>query len=140
MKITKNFTLEELSHSNTAKAKGIKNEPNKEQVQCLIDLAINVLQPLRDIWGKTIIINSGFRSQETNKAVGGVLNSQHTKGQAADLHVDNPRELMKKLTSSNIVFDQAILYQDGRNNFLHVSYNKEKNRNQILFSKGTEKI
>lgn len=136
--ITKNFTLEELSHSNTAVARGIENVPDVQQQLNLTALAKRLLQPLRDIYNEPFIINSGFRSQETNKAVGGVPNSQHTKGQAADVQVKDPRKLLAALLKSGLDFDQAILYQDGRNNFLHMSYNSGHNRKQVLYSKGTK--
>lgn len=136
--ITKNFTLEELSHSNTAVARGIENIPDVQQQLNLTALAKRLLQPLRDIYNEPFIINSGFRSQETNKAVGGVPNSQHTKGQAADVQVKDPRKLLTALLKSGLDFDQAILYQDGRNNFLHMSYNSGHNRKQVLYSKGTK--
>jgi len=136
--ITKNFTIEELCHSNTAVARGIKNIPDEVQTENLKTLAINLLQPLRDIWGKPMAVNSGFRSEETNKAVGGVSNSQHKEGKAADIRVDNPRKLQQTLVNSGLEWDQAILYDDGRNYFLHLSYNKGKNRKQKLFSKGTK--
>ena len=136
--ITRNFTLEELSHSNTAVARGIENIPDVQQQLNLTVLAKRLLQPLRDIYNEPFIINSGFRSQETNKTVGGVPNSQHTKGQAADVQVKDPRKLLTALLKSGLDFDQAILYQDGRNNFLHMSYNSGHNRKQVLYSKGTK--
>lgn len=136
--ITRNFTLEELSHSNTAVARGIENIPDVQQQLNLTALAKRLLQPLRDIYNEPFIINSGFRSQETNKTVGGVPNSQHTKGQAADVQVKDPRKLLAALLKSGLDFDQAILYQDGRNNFLHMSYNSGHNRKQVLYSKGTK--
>lgn len=132
MKLSNNFTLAEMSHSNTAKARKMENIPNAEQVENLRQLVVHLLQPLRDIYKEPFIINSGFRSQEVNKAVGGVSNSQHTKGQAADVQVKNPRKLLDTLLKSGLVFDQAILYPT----FLHLSYNKVKNRNQVLYSKG----
>ena len=136
--LTKNFTLEELSHSNTAKAKGINNTPSEKEIDCLRLLAVRLLQPLRDAYNEPFIINSGYRSPETNKAVGGVPNSQHTKGQAADIQVKEPRKLLTKLLEIGLDFDQAILYQDGRNNFLHLSYNSGRNRKQVLYSKNTK--
>ena len=135
--ISKNFTLEELCHSNTAIAKGINNIPNSTQIIHLKKLATNLLQPLRDIWGESMIINSGFRSEETNRAVGGVINSQHKEGKAADVRVNNPRKLQQELINSDLEWDQSILYDDGRNYFLHLSYNEGRNRKQVLFSKGT---
>ena len=137
IQISENFTLEELCHSNTAKAKGIDNIPNEAQIVNLKKLVINLLQPLRNIWKKPIIINSGFRSEKTNKAVGGVQTSQHKEGKAVDLRVDNPRRLQQELINSGLEWDQSILYDDGRNYFLHLSYNEGKNRKQVLFSKGT---
>jgi len=137
-RLTKNFTLEEMMHSNTAKARGLKNEPNLEQTDNLFKLCVRLLQPLRDIYGEPMIISSGFRSPEVNKAVGGVSNSQHMKGQAADVSVKDPRKLLTSLLNSGLDFDQAILYQDGRNNFLHLSYNSGHNRKQVLYSKGTK--
>ena len=138
MKLTKNFTLEERSHYNTAKAKGFENKPNPEQIEELRKLCVNLLQPLRDIYSEPMIISSGYRSPIVNKAVGGVANSQHMKGQASDVTVKDPRKLLATLLSSGLDFDQAILYQDGRNNFLHLSYNSGKNRKQVLYSKGTK--
>jgi uncharacterized protein YcbK (DUF882 family) len=136
--ITKNFTLEEMTHSNTAVANGIKNIPNKEQIGNLETLAIKLLQPLRDIYGKPMAINSGFRNPQVNKLVGGVATSHHLVGKAADIRVDNPRRLQQELIKSGLDFDQAILYDDGRNYFLHLSYNEGRNRRQVLYSKGTK--
>lgn len=138
MKLTNNFTLEEMSHSNTAKARGLENKPNPNQVDNLFKLCVRLLQPLRDIYKEPFVISSGFRSPEVNKAVGGVPTSQHMKGQAADVSVKEPRKLLAALLSSGLDFDQAILYQDGRNNFLHLSYNSGHNRKQVLYSKGTK--
>ena len=85
-----------------------------------------------------MIISSGFRNPEVNKLVGGVPTCQHMKGQAADVRVKDPRKLLACLLESGLDFDQAILYQDGRNNFLYLSYNSERNRKQVLYSKGTQ--
>ncbi|MEA4918153.1 D-Ala-D-Ala carboxypeptidase family metallohydrolase [Proteiniphilum sp.] len=136
-RITKNFTLEELSHSNTAKAKNIPNEPGTVEKANLVKLAICLLQPLRNLYGKTMVVNSGYRSPEVNRLVGGVPTSLHMQGKAADISCENPRELQKLLVRSGLPFDQAILYDDGRNNFLHLSFNEGKNRKQVLYSKGT---
>lgn len=138
--ITKNFTLDELTHSNTAKARGIANQPGSVEIANLRKLTINLLQPLRDRYGKPMRVNSGYRSTEVNRLVGGVPTSQHTKGQAADISCDNPRELLMLLISSGLNFDQAILYDDGRNNFLHLSFNEVGNRKQVLYSKGTKPL
>ena len=138
MKLTTNFRLIEFTESATATAKGIKNEPSKIEIENLKALCSKLLQPLRDIYEEPLTISSGFRSPELNKAVGGVPTSQHTKGQASDISVKEPRKLLATLLISGLDFDQAILYQDGRNNFLHLSYNSGHNRKQVLYSKGTK--
>lgn len=134
MKLTNNFTLEEMCHSNTAKDREIKNEPNAEQTENLRKLCSRLLQPLRELYGEAFNINSGFRNAEVNKAVGGVPTSQHTKGQAADVRVTEPRKLLASLLSSGLEFDQAILYPT----FLHLSYNSGHNRKQVLYAKGVK--
>lgn len=138
MKLTTNFRLSEFTQSRTATDKGINNEPNDEQIENLRVLCSCLLQPLREIYEEPFTISSGFRGAELNKAVGGVSTSQHTKGQASDISVKEPRKLLATLLISGLDFDQAILYQDGRNNFLHLSYNSGHNRKQVLYSKGTK--
>lgn len=140
MKITENFTLEELSHSNTAKSRNIENIPGEVEIENLKELAENVLQPLRDLVNVPIIVSSGFRNDVVNKLVGGVPGSQHRKGQAADINAKNKnaRDLFNTIIESSIPYDQVILYDDGRNNFVHISYNKAGNRKQKLYSKGTK--
>ena len=81
MNLSKNFSLEEMCRSNTASVRGLPNVPNAEQVKNLQQLCENVLQPLRNHLGKPVVINSGFRTQAVNMAVGGAKNSQHTKGE-----------------------------------------------------------
>lgn len=92
MKLTENFTLEELTFSVTATNLGFNNTPNTEARDCLKRLCVDVLQPIRDAWGKPITISSGYRCSRLNKAVGGVNNSQHLYGQAADIKANNPSE------------------------------------------------
>jgi len=137
VRISKNFTLEELCASSTAKAKGIKNEPNTEQVANLCALVHNVLQPLRDKFGGSIKIGSGFRSPALNKAVGGVANSQHLLGQAADLCIDGDMAKGRKwieiiLGLGN--FDQLILEHNAKGSYwIHVSYRSDgNNRKQYI--------
>ena len=128
MNITKNFTLKELTKTNT----GITNEPNKQELQALIALSEKVLQPLRGIYGKPITVNSGFRSYAVNKAVGGARNSQHSKGEAADITV-HTKEGNKKLfdiIKNELEYDQLINEYDYR--WIHVSYRAGSNRKQIL--------
>ena len=124
------FTNNELTDSETAKRLRIKNEPTKEQWINLFAIRDNVLNPLREKFGKSIRITSGFRSTELNKAVGGKPTSQHTKGEAVDItaidKADNKElfELCKTLD-----FDQLI--DESNLTWIHISY-KVPNRKQIL--------
>ena len=135
MKLSKNFSLEEMCRSNTARVKGLPNVPNAEQVKNLKALCENVLQPLRDYLGEPVAINSGFRSQAVNMAVGGARNSQHTKGEAADIKCKDFLYAKKVYTwiMNNLQFDQLILESKGRTVWVHVSYCASKpNRQQAL--------
>lgn len=134
MKLSNNFTLQEMCASSTATTRGIDNIPNPDQVENLRKLCVRLLQPLRESVNEPFIINSGFRNQELNKAVGGVPTSQHTKGQAADVRVKDPRKLLARLLGLRLDFDQAILYPT----FLHLSYNSGSNRKQVLYAKGVK--
>ena len=129
MKITKHFTLAELTKTST----GITNEPNRQEVGALISLCGKVLQPARNMYGAAIQVNSGYRSQAVNKAVGGVRNSQHQLGMAADITVHS-REGNKKLFEiirDNLSFDQLINEKDF--SWIHVSYkSEEENRKQAI--------
>lgn len=130
VRITKNFTLEELYASDTARAKGINNRPTTEAIGNLTRLAYCLLQPLRDKLGKPIIITSGYRSPALNKAVGGTPTSQHSKGEAADLYSPGMtiKELYNFVKSSGLEYDQMI--EEGT--WLHLSYRKGHNRKENL--------
>ena len=121
----KHFTLEELTHTNS----GLKNVPEAIQVMRLNQLVDNILDPLRELYGKPITINSGYRSLSVNNKIGGAATSQHCKGEAADIDSEN-NALLFKLIRDNFTFDQLI----NENNFawVHVSFHKEKNRGEIL--------
>lgn len=134
MTLTNNFRLKEFTHSKTAVANGLQNEPNDGVVKNIKTLCTRLLQPLREVYNEPFNINSGFRCVELNKAVGGVATSQHTKGQAADVKVNEPRKLLTELLKSGLMFDQAILYPT----FLHLSYNSANNRKQVLYAKGVK--
>jgi uncharacterized protein YcbK (DUF882 family) len=131
MNLTKNFTLEELIKSQYASRNGIDNTPNEEQIENLKQLCINILQPLRDALGVPLHIDSGFRNFEINEAIGGAKNSQHTKGQAADVTVSGmtPMDVIKKVVALRLPFDQMI-FEYGE--WMHVSYNEINNRGEIL--------
>ena len=127
--MTKNFTLKEL----TATSTGLSNVPTEREKEKLKLLAEKVLQPLRELYGKPIIINSGFRGDAVNKAVGGVPTSQHRKGEAADLTTGSKEgnEILFNLIKDNLEYDQLINEYDY--SWVHVSYTICKpNRKQIL--------
>lgn len=129
MKLSNNFTLEELLVTSI----GVANIPSDIEIDNLRALCINVLQPVRDMIGRPIIITSGFRCKAVNAKVGGVWNSQHTKGEAVDITCGN-RVLNRVLYEAIVelgVFDQII----NEHNYLwvHISYKKDGiNRKQEL--------
>lgn len=135
------FTIEELSKSQTARRYGIDNTPNMAIRTNLTALIENVLDPLRKLWGMPIIVTSGYRCEKLNKVVKGATNSQHMKGQAADIRTvsdsrqDNAK-LLKCLLRSGLEFDQIINeFPDaqGRPDWIHVSWaGKGRNRMQKL--------
>ena len=135
MKISDNFTFEEMINSPTAKKNGINNTPDEKSKANIIRLVKEVLQPLRVAYNKPIIVTSGFRCAELNKLVGGKSNSQHLRGQAADIvpkdidDLDILFELCKNLPS----FDQ-LLYEKSKNKkWIHISYKDLiHNRNQVI--------
>lgn len=132
--LTKNFTLEEFIESPTARSRGIKNTPTDSVVANLTALCKNVLQPLRDWYGKTIPISSGFRCPKLNAAVGGARNSQHMTGEAADLRIPSIAEGKKwfEYIKNNLPFDQLIWEHSKSGSYwVHVSYSK-RNRKQVI--------
>ena len=135
IKIAKYFSLAEMCASNTAKEKGIKNQPTVTEVVNLTLLCTKVLDPLRKAMGP-ITINSGFRCAALNKAVGGVSNSQHCKGQAADINIKGDLAYGKKIFSwikYNCEFDQLIWEHNKAGAYwVHVSYNLDGNRKQAF--------
>ena len=134
MKISKNLTLAEVSKSNTAIKLGIDNEPKGEHLNNMIHTANAIFQPMRDYFGKPIFVSSGYRSPELNKAIGGAATSQHCKGEALDIDNDAVEYPTNKdifdYIKSHLDFDQLIWEFDGA--WVHVSYNKDKNRKQVL--------
>ena len=126
-----NFTISELIKSDTAIKNNINNMPDINSLDNLLDLIFYCLQPIRDKIKKPMIITSGFRSNLVNKLVKGVSNSQHLKGQAADFIINGmtPAQIIEKIKTYNIDFDQLINEYDR---WVHVSYNKNNNRRQIL--------
>jgi zinc D-Ala-D-Ala carboxypeptidase len=134
MKISKDLTLAEVSKSNTAIKLGIDNKPKGEHLNNMIHTANAIFQPMRDHFGKPIFVSSGYRSLELNKAIGGASTSQHCKGEALDLDNDAVEYPTNKdifdYIKNHLDFDQLIWEFDGA--WVHVSYNKDKNRKQVL--------
>ena len=144
MKLSKNFTLQELIKSNTALRLGIDNTPSKEGIMKLTILATSVLQLLRDRIG-ALRITSGYRSPELNTAIGGSNKSQHTKCEAVDIQyvkrgrMDNLL-IYQALIDLDIDFDQCILeFGDSTKTsdstspaWIHLSYKITDNRRQVL--------
>lgn len=126
-----NFKMSELLRSDTAIKNNINNMPDKNSMDCMLDLIVHCLQPIRDNLGKPMIISSGFRNSQVNKLVGGVANSQHCKGQAVDFTVpgESVAGIVFKIQIMGIEFDQLINEYDK---WVHVSYVKGKNRRQVL--------
>ena len=133
MRLTANFYLSEFTTSQVAERNGFRNEPNEKQIENLRLLCVNVLQPLREIISVPIIISSGFRSFVVNAAVGGRFNSQHLEGKAVDFTLPgmNLKEVFE-LIPKHFSFDQLI-YEFEK--WIHVSWNGEKNRNELLIAK-----
>lgn len=137
----KNFKLSEFFASSTARKNGIKNEPHIDEratiernINSLVD---NVLDPIREMVRKPIIITSGYRCPQVNKLVGGVNNSQHMSGCAADFHVKgyNHSMMFKVFLDifNTLEFDQLIYYPSK--NFIHVSYVENCNRHEAFIKK-----
>ena len=135
--LSKNFSLAEMTHSNTAISKGLDNTPSADIIANLQILIDNVLQPIRDKLGKSIKINSGYRSPAVNASVGGSITSDHCKGQAADIEVAGMANGdLAKWIVENFKFTQIILefYTQGipDSGWVHVSYDPNNLKCQVL--------
>ena len=115
------FTLHELLYSRTALYAKIPNYPTWQQVENLNRLATTILDPVRKAYGKPINVSSGFRCALLNSAVGGVDNSQHLQGLAADLQVNDLKALKQAVIESGVPFDQLIEESKGPVKWLHIS-------------------
>lgn len=130
--ITKDFSYREFERSEVADAKHICNVITSFEVRdSILALAENVLQPLRDAWGKPLKVNSGYRCKALNAAVGGVPTSQHVKGEAADIAAGDPVKLARLAVKLGLPFDQMILYPT----FVHFSHRLNgEQRGQICYN------
>lgn len=137
MNLTANFTLEELTKSETALRHDMDNTPGEAEIANLTALAQNVLQPIRDHFGKGVKVNSGFRHPEVNAKVGGSKTSDHCQGQAADIEIPGvPNAELAEWIKDNLEFRQLILefYTPGvpDSGWVHVSYVAGDNKKQVM--------
>lgn len=137
MKLTANFSLEELTKSETALRFDLDNEANDEQLANLVALCECILQPVRDHFGKGVKVNSGLRTPEVNAKVGGSKTSDHCRGQAADVEIPGVANAdLAQWIVDNLEFRQVILefYTPGipDSGWVHVSYNPADNKKQVL--------
>jgi len=137
MNLTANFSLHELTKSETALRLNIDNTPGPVETEHLKILAERVLQPVRDHFGKGVKVNSGYRSPESNAAVGGSRTSDHCKGQAADIEIPGvPNAELAQWIMDNLEYTQLILefYTPGipDSGWVHVSYDPNNLKKQEL--------
>jgi len=138
MKLTTNFSLAELTASQTAARKGIPNNPTPGQIENLKRLCESILQPIRNHYDAPVIVSSGFRSAELSINIGSSQNSQHCQGCAADIQVSGiDNEKLATYIKNNLDFDQLILEfykkEEGpHSGWVHVSYVGKENRKESL--------
>jgi len=138
MLLSKNLTLAEVTRSESAKRKGISNEPTAEHLENFKKLALHVFQPIREHFLVPIHISSGYRSAALNKAIGGASSSQHCTGEAIDIDMDGTsitNAQVFNFIKDNLNFDQLIweFGTDKNPDWVHVSYESTgKQRKQIL--------
>ena len=137
MKLTENFSLNELTKSQTAERKGIDNTPSPEHQENLKSLCEMILQPIRDHFGRVVSVSSGYRSPELCVAIGSSTKSQHASGCAADFEIFgvSNKELADYI-NENLDYDQLILEywkeSDPNSGWIHCSFNTQGNRKQYL--------
>ena len=139
MKLSKNLSLSEVTKSNTAKRRGISNEPSIEHLENLKAVAENIFQPIREEFMCPVFVSSGYRSEALNEAIGGSKTSQHSKGQALDLDADVYGVIdnadIFNFVLDRLDFDQLIweFGTDENPDWVHISYrNDSRNRHQVL--------
>ena len=137
MKLSENFSLEELIKSQTATRKGIDNTPDQGHQDNLKSLCTHVLQPVREHFGRVVTVSSGYRSPELCTAIGSKTTSQHAKGEAADFEIFgvSNKELADYINET-LDYDQLILEfwneSDPNSGWVHCSYSEGSNRKQYL--------
>lgn len=132
MQLSPNFTLAEMTRSQTALRKGIDNTPSPAQIENLRTLCEEVLEPVRAHFGRPVIISSGYRGVKLNRAIGGSATSQHCFGEAADFRVSGVRNIdVAQWMLRSLNYDQLI-YEFGEAGWIHASYRKGRLRNAEL--------
>ena len=137
MNLTKNFTLAEMTKSETALRLGLDNEPNEQQLAALTTLCEKVLQPVRDYYGMGVKVNSALRTLPVNRAIGSGDSSHHVRGMAADIEIPGiPNAELAEWIAEHLEFTQLILefYTPGvpDSGWVHVSYVPEDLKKQVL--------
>ena len=140
-RFSKHVSWKEGTHSNTALRRGLDNTPNEDQIKCMKEIAEGLFEPLREWVGGPIKINSFFRGEPVNTAIGGSKYSQHMKGQALDLDDTfgyKTNAEMYHYIKDNVEFDQLIweFGYDKNPNWIHVSYvTHRENRKKLTIAK-----
>jgi hypothetical protein len=135
--LTKNFSLAEMTKSETALRHGMENNPGPDELNNLLQLCANVLQPIRDHYQKGVKVNSSYRSPDVNAKVGGSRTSDHCRGMAADIEIPGvPNAELATYIRDNLQFTQLILefYTPGipDSGWVHVSYDDQELKKQVL--------
>jgi hypothetical protein len=141
MKISEHLDLSEVTRSETAKRKGVSNEPTPEHLENFKKLAENVFEPIRNHFGVPIHISSGYRSKALNAAVGGSATSDHCHGRAIDIDMDGATSGVTNnqifhWIKDNLKFKQLIAEfpEKGKLGWVHVAYGEGLNKNEILIA------
>ena len=137
MQLSTNFSLLELTKSQTAARKDIDNTPSPEHQENLKLLCTHILQPVRDHFERVVSVSSGYRSEELCLAIGSKITSQHAKGQAADFEIYGlSNQELANYIKENLDYDQLILEywkkEDPSSGWVHCSYKGNTNRKQYL--------
>lgn len=139
--LTEHFTLEELTGSNIARQKGLKNEPNESQIENLKLLCEYILEPIRAKLNIPLFISSGYRSEKVNALAGGSKTSQHLQGSAADIQIFDKTKtntdlfnIIVSMVKNNEIQIGQVIWEFGETepNWVHVSLPTSRHRNEIL--------
>lgn len=137
MKLTENFTLDEMTASVTAACLGIDNTPRTEEIERLRELCVKILQPLRDRLGSPLRVTSGYRCVTLNRAVGGVKNSQHINGEAADLVCHDNRklwELIREMKKAEEIKPGQVINENNLS-WIHISLPRKSSEGKKITSR-----